>query len=153
LDFQKAVNKEDVWISAGTQWRVLDSGEESAFNHSYHRQYLGTIFEDVTKLDLRFSIQAEYWAVFDADNDDSILTFVGGVEYDVPGAYRISVGSSYSLFKYDYFLDLDEKEDVYTIQANGRYFLRPGYYLEGRYELDIYDIYEHRFVTTVGLEL
>jgi hypothetical protein len=154
LDLQKAIGDEDVWISAGTQWRVLGSGdEESAFNHSYHRQYLGAIFEDLTKLDLRFSIQAEYWAVFDGNNDDSIFTFVGGVAYDIPDAYRLSLGTSYSLFKYDYFLDVDEKQDVYTVQANGRYYVRPGYYVQGRYELDIYDIHEHRFVTTVGVEL
>ena len=154
LDLMKGIYEEDVWISAGTQWRVLDSGEEeSEFNHSYHREYLGVIFEDLFKPGLRFSLQADYWAVFDDDNDDSTLTVVGSVGYERPDAYSLSLGSSYSLFKYDYFLDENEKEDVYTVSADGRYYLGPKWYVEGRYQVDIYAISEHRFVATIGLEL
>jgi hypothetical protein len=154
LDLQKGILKKDAWLSAGTQWRLLDSGEEaSAFNHSYQRHYLGIVRDNFTRTGLRVSAQAEYWTVFDDDDEDSTLTFVGSVGYEERDAFRLSAGSSYSLFKYDYFMDKDEKQDVYTVYLNGRYYLRPKLYLDGRYDVDIYDIVEHRFVATVGLEL
>ena len=102
---------------------------------------------------IEFSLQADYWQVMDDDNEDSILTFTGGIEYEKPKRIRLFLGSSYSLFSYDYFADPDEKTDVYTVHSDIRYYIQPKLYFDGRYELDIHDIYEHRFVASVGLEL
>ncbi|MBW2647877.1 MAG: hypothetical protein JRE23_17240, partial [Deltaproteobacteria bacterium] len=145
---------EDIWISGGTELRLLDFGEdETAFNHSYNHEYVALIIENLPIRGLHFSLQADFWEVMDSNNEDMILTFGGELGYRKPEDVDVSVGSFYSLYKYDYFMDTNEKTDVYTVYADGRYYIQPGLYWDARYELDIYDIYEHRFIATVGLEI
>ena len=154
LDVTKGVYKDVVWLSAGTHWRFLDSGEdETEFNHSYNNEYLAVIVEDFPKKDMRFSIEADFWQVMDSDNDDSIFTLGGQVSYDQSEKLTLSGGSSYALFSYDYFADDSEKTDVYTIYGDVRYYLKERMYCDFRYELDIHDIEEHRVVAAVGIEL
>ena len=154
LDIMKGVYKDRVWISGGTQWRLLDSGEEeSEFNHSYNNQYLAVIIDDLLMKDVQLSLQADFWQVMDSDNEDEILSFGGEIAYEKPKTISVSLGSFYSLYRYDYFADTDEKTDVYTVYSDVRYYIQPGLYLDARYELDIYDIDEHRFVATLGLEM
>ena len=154
LDITKGVYKDSVWVSGGTEWRLLDSGEdESEFNHSYNHQYLALIIDDLLMKGVELSLQADCWNVMDDDNDDTILTFAGQIGYENPKSFNISIGSFYSLYSYDYFADTDEKTDVYTVYSDIRYYIQPGLYLDARYELDIYDIHEHRVVTTIGLEI
>ena len=154
LDMTKGIYKDSIWLSGGTEWRVLDSGEEeSEFNHSYNHHYLALITDDLLMKGIEFSLQADYWQVMDDDNEDSIFTLSGGIEYRKPKKIKLFLGSSYSLFSYDYFADPDEKTDVYTVHSDIRYYVQPKLYFDARYELDIYDIYEHRFIAKVGLEL
>ena len=154
LDIMKGLYKNRVWISGGTQWRLLDSGEEeSEFNHSYNNHYLALIIDDLLMKDVELSLQADFWQVMDSDNEDEILSFGGEIAYEKPQTISISLGSFYSLYRYDYFADTDEKTDVYTVYSDVRYYIRPGLYFDARYELDIYDIHEHRFVATLGLEI
>jgi hypothetical protein len=154
LDVMKGVYKERIWVSAGTQWRLLDSGEdETEFNHSYNNQYLALIIDDLLMKNVQLSLQADFWQVVDGDNEDEILSFGGEIAYRKPKTINISLGSFYSLYKYDYFADTGEKTDVYTIYSDIRYYIQPKLYLDARYELDIYDIHEHRFIATVGLEM
>jgi hypothetical protein len=154
LDIMKGIYKDYVWLSGGTEWRLLDSGEdESQFNHSYNHEYLALIIEDLLLKGLGLSLQAAYWQVMDDDNEDSIFTLSGGIEYRKPKKIKLFLGSSYSLYSYDYFADPDEKTDVYTIHSDIRYYVQPRLYFDARYELDIHDIYEHRFVASVGVEI
>jgi hypothetical protein len=154
LDIMKGVYKDRIWVSAGTQWRLLDSGEdETEFNHSYNNQYLALIIDDLLMKNLELSLQADFWQVMDSDNEDEILSFGGEIAYEKPKTINISLGSFYSLYRYDYFADADEKTDVYTIYSDIRYYIQPKLYLDARYELDIYDIHEHRFIATLGLEI
>ncbi len=153
IDIMKGLY-EDIWLSGGTELRLLDSGEEETdFNHSYNHEYLALIIENLPIRGLRFSLQADFWEVMDSNNEDTILTFGGELGYRRPEDIDISIGSFYSLYKYDYFMDTDEKTDVYTVYADARYYIQTGLYFDARYELDIYDIYEHRFIATVGLEI
>ncbi len=153
IDIMKGIY-EDVWVSCGTEWRLLDSGEdETEFNHSYNNQYLALIIDDLLMKGVELSFQADYWKVMDDNNEDMILTFSGEIGYRKPQTVNISVGSFYSLYSYDYFSDTDEKTDVYTIYSDIRYYIQPKLYFDTRYELDIYDIYEHRFIAAVGLEM
>ena len=154
LDIMKGVYKDRVWISGGTQWRLLDSGEEeSEFNHSYNNQYLALIIDDLLMKGVELSLQADFWQVMDSNNEDEILSFGGEIAYEKPKTINISLGSFYSLYKYDYFADTGEKTDVYTVYSDIRYYIKSGLYFDARYELDIYDIREHRFVATLGLEI
>lgn len=154
LDATKGIYKDVVWLSAGTQWRFLDSGEdETEFNHSYNNEYVAVIVEDFPQDGIRFSVEADFWNVMDDDNDDSILTVGGQITYDKSDQLSLSAGSSYALFKYDYFADDNEETDVYTIHSSIRYHFRHQMYLDVRYELDIHDINEHRVVTALGFEL
>ncbi len=154
LDVMKGVYKDRIWVSAGTQWRLLDSGEdETEFNHSYNNQYLALIIDDLLMKNVQLSLQADFWQVMDSDNDDEILSFGGEIAYEKPKTINVSLGSFYSLYKYDYFADTGEKTDVYTIYSDVRYYIQPGLYFDARYELDIYDIHEHRFVATLGIEI
>jgi hypothetical protein len=91
--------------------------------------------------------------VNDHNNRDTITSIGGEIGYTKPQTINISAGSFYSLYKYDYFIDADEKTDVYTVYSDVRYYIQPGLYFDGRYELDIHDIHEHRFIATMGLEL
>ena len=153
LDIMKGIY-EDMWVSCGTEWRLLDSGEdETEFNHSYNHHYLALIINDLLMKGVELSLQADRWKVMDDNNEDMILTFSGGIGYRKPETVNISIGSFYSLYSYDYFSDTDEKTDVYTIYSDIRYYIRPKLYLDARYELDIYDIHEHRFIATLGLEI
>ncbi len=102
---------------------------------------------------IQLSLQADRWKVMDDNNEDMILTFTGGIGYEKPQSIRLWLGSSYSLYGYDYFADPDEKTDVYTIHSDIRYYFKASLYFDARYELDIYDIHEHRFIATLGLEI
>ena len=154
LDIMKGIQKDHIWLSGGTEWRLLDSGEdESQFNHSYNHQYLALIIEDLLLKGLGLSLQASYWQVMDDDNEDSIFTLSGGIEYRKPKKIKLFLGSSYALYSYDYFADPDEEADVYTIHSDVRYYVQPRLYFDARYELDIHDIHEHRFVASVGVEI
>ena len=154
LDATKGIYKDFVWLSAGTRWRFLDSGEdETEFNHSYNNEYLGVIFEDFPKEGVRISVEADFWQVMDSDNDDSIFTLGGQVSYEKSKKLTLSAGSSYALFSYDYFADDNEKTDVYTIYGDVRCFFKERMYCDIRYELDIHDINEHRVIAAVGFEL
>ncbi len=154
LDITKGVYKDHVWVSGGTHWRLLDSGEEETeFNHSFHDEYLAVIIEDLPREGMHLSLQGDFWEVMDSSDEDSIVTVSGEIGYEQRKRFRLSLGTSYALYSYDYFEDTGEKTDVYSIHSNARYYMQPGLYVDGRYELDIYDIYEHRFVATVGMEL
>jgi hypothetical protein len=154
LDIMMGVYKDYVWLSGGTEWRLLDSGEEETeFNHSYNHEYLAMIVENLPMRGMYFSLQADFWEVMDDNNEDMIVSGGAEIGYKKPKTIDVSVGSFYSLYKYDYFIDTDEKTDVYTVYADVRYYIQTGLYWDARYELDIYDIDEHRFIATVGLEI
>ena len=154
LDIMKGVYKDRIWVSAGTHWRLLDSGEdETELNHSYNNQYLALIIDDLLMKNVQLSLQADFWRVMDSDNEDELFSFGGEIAYEKLRTITVSLGSFYSLYKYDYFSDTDEKTDVYTIYSDIRYYIQPKLYLDARYELDIYDIHEHRFIATLGLEI
>ncbi|NVM22183.1 MAG: hypothetical protein HWN68_10445 [Desulfobacterales bacterium] len=154
LDIMKGIYKDNVWISGGTEWRVLDAGEEETeFNHSYNHEYLALIIDNLPKKGIHFSLQADFYKVMDSNNEDTILNGGAKIGYEKPETINISIGSFYSLYSYDYYSDTGEKTDVRTVNADIRYYIKPGLYFDARYELDIYDIYEHRFIATLGLEL
>lgn len=154
LDITKGVYKDSVWVSGGTEWRLLDFGEEeSEFNHSYNREYLALIIEDLFVKGLSVFLQADFWQVMDSDNKDRISSSGWEIAYNKPQTINIAIGSSYSLYSYDYFKNTDEKTDVDTFYSDLRYYIQPGLYLDARYQLDRYDIDDHRFIATIGLEM
>jgi hypothetical protein len=98
-------------------------------------------------------LQADFWQVMDSDNKDRISSSGWEIAYNKPQTINIAIGSFYSLYSYDYFKNTDEKTDVDTFYSDLRYYIQPGLYLDARYQLDRYDIDDHRFIATIGLEM
>jgi hypothetical protein len=60
---------------------------------------------------------------------------------------RISIGTNYSLYKYDYYTELGVQEHVRTWYLTGKYPLNKGFSVNGTYE------YEQSFETFQTLRL
>ena len=154
LDLMKGLYKDYLYLSMGTEWRLLGIGEdESEFNHSYNHEYLAVTMDNLLKKGLHLSLQADYWRTMDGHNQDTIISGGGEAGYEKSGAYGIQIGSYYSQYQYDYFINEDEITNVYTIYSRLNYYLKHDLYIKASYELDIYDIYEHQFSVTLGHQI
>src|SRR4029078_776739 len=105
--------------------RVSESEDVGEFNRNWQRCYATATFSDVAAKGLAFSLTADRWD----DSSRDINTFGADVSYAVEKQWRASVGTYFSMYKYD-FLELDERDDVRT------YYLRTTYDLTARTELE-----------------
>jgi hypothetical protein len=105
--------------------RVSESGDVGEFNRNWQRFYATATFSDVAAKGLAFALTADRWD----DSSRDINTFGADVSYSVEKQWRASVGSYFSMYKYD-FLELAERDDVRT------YYLRTTYDLTARTELE-----------------
>ncbi|MDY6933301.1 MAG: hypothetical protein SVZ03_03665 [Spirochaetota bacterium] len=154
IDIMKGIYKDNIFISCGTEIRLLDYDEdETDFNHSYNHEYLAVIIDNLPIKGMHLSTQADFWKVMDNNDQDTIISCSLEVGYTKPRSLDFLVGSYYSLYKYDYFSNLDEKTDVYTVYSKARYYIVDGLYFDASYELESYDIYEHRFTAILGHEI
>ena len=138
--------------------------DETEFNHSYFNGYLALSFDNLFLNGLHFSLQCDHWQVLDTNSDDELLennendTIISGggeVGYRKPKFINLSLGFYYSLYKSDYnedFYSIDEKSHVYTFYSKIRYYIKPWLYVDARYELETYDMWDHRVIATVGQE-
>lgn len=105
--------------------RVSESGDVGEFNRNWQRFYATATFSDVAAKGLAFSVTADRWD----DSSRDINTFGADLSYAVEKKWKASIGSYFSMYKYD-FLELDERDDVRT------YYLRTTYDLTARTELE-----------------
>jgi len=117
---------------------LLDSSDEGPFNKEFWRAYFDVEVMDLFLNNLSGTLLLEQW--------DS-----QGRSYDAVGAdlsykikknkkeARISIGTNYSLYKYDYYTELGVREQVRTWYLTGKYPLNNGFSVNGGYE------YEHSF--------
>jgi len=117
---------------------LLDASDEGSFNKEYKRMFLDVEVMDLFLNNLSGTILAEQWES-------------QGRSYDAVGAdlsykikrnkkeARVSIGTNYSLYKYDYYAELGVREQVRTYYLTGKYPLNNGFSVNGAYE------YEHSF--------
>jgi len=115
---------------------LLDQADQGPFNKEYSRAFIDAEVSDLFIANLSWTVTAEHWKSEGTSSDTlgTDLTYrikKGGRES------RVSAGTFYSLYKYDYYADLGERDDVRTYYLDGRYPLAKGLSMNGRYE------YEH----------
>ncbi len=150
LDLFKGLYSDKIFLSLGTSLRLLGNGEsDSQFNHSFHHEYLGLTFRNLLLEGLELNLHGD---IFQRNEDTDNVTFTGGgeVSYAEKDSFKAAVGGYYSLYKYDYYLDQNEKNDVYTFFVSGKYNFLSWLYASLKYELNAYDAYEHRITAVVG---
>lgn len=96
--------------------RVTDEGDVGEFNRDFERYYAVTTFQDVAKQGFDVSVTGEVWNSDDSD----VQTWGADVTKQIDERWDASVGTYYSLYKYDYFL-VDERNNVRT------YYVKMGY--------------------------
>lgn len=110
-------------VSVGFAARqLLDSSDESSFNREYNRAFVTYEVYDLVRDDMTVAVTGERW------RGGSDIDSLGlDVEYDLnswrDGA-KVSAGTYYSLYKYDYYFDPGEKLDIRTYYIKGRVPLR-----------------------------
>ena len=117
---------------------LLDPSDEGPFDKEFHRAFLDVEVMDLFLNNLSGTVLVEQWES-------------QGRSYDAVGAdlsykikknkkeARISIGTNYSLYKYDYYTELGVREQVRTWYVNGKYPLNNGFSVNGGFE------YEHSF--------
>jgi hypothetical protein len=123
-------------IDVGYYGRALVGGdEESAFNRDYSRYYAAFDISGLPAEALSFSFTGEYWK----SEADSYWT--GGL--DASYAFRsrgkrgeLGAGSYYSLYKYDYYIERGEREEVQTYYARAVMPVGRGFSANARYEYE-----------------
>lgn len=125
---------------------LLDEADEGAFNKDYHRVFIDVEVMDLFLNNLSGTLLLEQW--------DS-----QGRSYDAVGAdlsykikknkkeAKVSIGTNYSLYKYDYYVEQGVREQVRTYYLNAKYPLNHGLSVNGAYE------YEHSFENYQTLRL
>lgn len=143
-------------LHAGWKERVLlqDAVEGSAFNHN-----LGIFFALVQASDIGTkgpfaSLLFEQYLnhtnteFFDA----GVFTVGGSIGWEADSA-KGEIGSFYQQYKYDYFMDVQEKTDVRTIYASAQYEPLDWLGVRARYEFEQFDRDVHTFTFTLTQNL
>lgn len=86
---------------------VADAADEGAFNRNFDREWLSLVLLDTWLPGLTLTLTGDVW---NGDGRD-VDTWGLDATREFDGGYRWSLGSSYSLYKYDYFLDT-ERDNV-----------------------------------------
>lgn len=134
-------------IDAGCDVRwVHNETDATAFNREFERYYVTPTFEDLPLEGMSFSVTGELWNSGGRDYQSAGMD----VSYAVGGGIDASVGTYYSLFKYDLF-DNAERDRVQTYFARLKGEVAPDtkVRLEYEFENDEYDRY-HKL--QVGLQ-
>jgi hypothetical protein len=111
--------------------RLDDSGDESQFNHDYERGYTTLVASGLTSYDLALSLTADFWNSKDRD----IQTWGVDLSWEPNHDWRLSVGSSYALYKFDVAQDV-ERDDVRVWYTRVHRQMGPAWTLDCAFEYD-----------------
>jgi len=81
--------------------RLKDSSDEGTFNREFERYFLTPSVHDLLFKGLSFSVTGELWD----SNGRDIASAGADLSCEFNKTLRTSIGTNYSLYKYDYFLD------------------------------------------------
>jgi hypothetical protein len=117
------------------QRSLVTAQEENAFNRDYKRSFAVFEIGDLLLDGLTLSLIGDYW-----DANERTSTSGGfDVEYKFKNKMKkakIGMGSYYSLYKYDYYVQLGERQKVRTYYLNGTVPLTKGLFVTAKYEYE-----------------
>lgn len=117
------------------QRSLVEAQEENSFNRGYKRAF--TVFEmaDLLYDGLSFALTGDYW---DARERKSASAGFDA-EYKFKNKLKkakIGAGTYYNLYKYDYYVQLGERQKVRTYYLNGTVPLTKGLFITAKYEYE-----------------
>jgi len=125
---------------------LLDLSDGGPFNKEFWRAYVDVEVMDLVLNNLSGTLLLEQW-----ESQGRSFNAVGAdLSYKIKKnrkEARISIGTNYSLYKYDYYTELGVREQVRTWYLTGKYPLNNGLSVNGGYE------YENGFETYQTLRL
>lgn len=127
-------------LDAGLQIRVLqDEADAGQYNREFNRYYVtGTIMKLFME-GLSLSGTLEMWHSHTlGEADRNIVTGGGEIAYKHGRTFQASAGTSYALYKYDFYTNF-ERDDVRTYFARVKYRFAKRYLIELKYELETHD--------------
>jgi hypothetical protein len=117
------------------QRSLVTAQEENAFNRDYKRSFGVFEMSDLLYDGLTFSLIGDYW---DAQGKKS--TSAGfDAEYKFKNKMKntkIGIGTYYSLYKYDYYIQIGEEQRVRTYYLNGTVPLTKGLFVTAKYDYE-----------------
>jgi len=115
--------------------RLMDNNDENSFNRDYSRLYAAFDAADVLIRRLTLSVTGEYWDTGDTSYRSGGLdaTYVLK-KRDRRG--KLSAGTYYSLYKYDYYDERGERDDVQTYYARAVVPIGGHFSADGKYEYE-----------------
>ena len=125
---------------------LLSSADEGPFNKDYHRMFIDVEVTDLFLNNLSGTVLAEQW-----ESQGRNYNALGAdLSYKIKRnrkEAKISIGTNYSLYKYDYYIEQGVREQVRTYYLSAKYPLNHGLSVNGAYE------YEHSFENYQTLRL
>jgi len=139
-------------IHAGWNARAVH-GDETEFNRNNNRLYLLFQAADIGVKGPFIDLVVEYhWGETLAGTEDGLLTLGGSAGYKAnfkTQFLKAEAGTYYQRFKYDYFQDVQEVEDVRTFFAGITYKPAKWLSIRGKYEYELFDRDLHTFYLTL----
>ena len=118
------------------QRNLLEPTEQGPFNREFSRQFAVAQMFDLMLKGLSFSITSEAWEA--GVRDYATSGYDLGYRFRLLGASgRLNIGSSFSIYKYDYYELLGERSEVRTNYLIAKVPVGAGLSLDGRYEKEI----------------
>ncbi|HSA79045.1 MAG TPA: hypothetical protein VLG72_09330 [Nitrospirota bacterium] len=113
---------------------LLEENQESAFDRDFSRTFLLFEIIDLPKDGLSFTLTGERWET--NGREYSSAGFDVGYAFKNKKSASINVGTYYSLYKYDYYIEEGLRQNVRTYYLSGRYPLGRGFSINGSYEYE-----------------
>ncbi len=113
--------------------RLIEDRDEGPFNREFKRLYSSIEIDELLMDNLTFAVTGEKWK-----SDEREFKSIGlDIGYDFnEGKTRLNIGTYYSLYKYDYYLELGERERVRTYYAKLRSHLSKSFSIDTGFEYE-----------------
>ena len=113
---------------------LLEENQESDLDRDYSRTFMMFEIIDLLKDGLSFTVTGEQWKTNGREYSSAGLDV--GYAFKNKKSASINVGTYYSLYKYDYYIEEGLQQNVRTYYVNGRYPLGSGLSINGSYEYE-----------------
>lgn len=133
---------EDVLLEGGFDVRRVTAADDvGEFNRDFERYYLSVTFSDFPAKGVDFTATGESWN----NGGSDIRTWGADLSAELSSDLDASLGTYYSLYKYDYFFE-QERDDVRTYYARLRHELGKNLSLNVAFEYEDNDFDDFRGV-------